>query len=98
MSLLLPPKECGATFGPGAVEILLTKVGANTRLLVEEVRKLATYVNAGETMPIGKRIEIERSQVETIRTGLFPKAVRAAKRKAAAKKPAKKSSAKAKRR
>jgi len=41
---------------------------------------------------------IHLSQVETIRTGLFPKAVRAAKRKAAAKKPAKKSSAKAKRR
>ncbi len=33
------------TFAPGAVELLLAKVGANTRLLfVEEVRKLATYV------------------------------------------------------
>ena len=40
---LAEAKECGATFGPGAVEILLTKVGANTRLLTEEVRKLATY-------------------------------------------------------
>lgn len=36
---------CGATFGPGAVEVLLTKVGANTRLLTEEVRKLATYAD-----------------------------------------------------
>src|SRR5690349_3634258 len=40
---LAEARECGATFGPGAVEILLTKVGANTRLLTEEVRKLATY-------------------------------------------------------
>ena len=40
---LAEAKECGATFGPGAVEILLTMVGANTRLLTEEVRKLATY-------------------------------------------------------
>ena len=33
----------GVTFGENAVEMLLTKVGANTRLLTEEVRKLATY-------------------------------------------------------
>jgi DNA polymerase-3 subunit delta len=32
-----------ATFAPGAVELMLAKVGANTRLLVEETRKLATY-------------------------------------------------------
>jgi len=41
---LAEARECGVTFGPGAVEILLTKVGSNTRLLTEEVRKLATYV------------------------------------------------------
>ncbi|MEO8055476.1 MAG: DinB family protein [Acidobacteriota bacterium] len=41
---------------------------------------------------------IHLMQVETIRTGLFPKAGRKAKRKAAPRKPAKKSSAKAKRR
>ena len=35
----------GAAFGPGAVELLLAKVGANTRLLVEETRKLATYAS-----------------------------------------------------
>ena len=35
----------GAEFGPGAVELLLVKVGANTRLLVEETRKLAGYAN-----------------------------------------------------
>ena len=33
----------GASFAPGAVELLLAKVGANTRLIVEETRKLATY-------------------------------------------------------
>ena len=33
----------GVTFGGHAIEMLLTKVGANTRLLTEEVRKLATY-------------------------------------------------------
>jgi DNA polymerase-3 subunit delta len=35
------------TFDPGAIELLIAKVGANTRLLVEEVRKLATYVGDG---------------------------------------------------
>ncbi len=33
----------GASFGEGAVELLLARVGANSRLLVEETRKLATY-------------------------------------------------------
>jgi DNA polymerase-3 subunit delta len=36
-------KLLGATFGPGAVELMLAKVGPNTRLLVEETRKLATF-------------------------------------------------------
>ena len=40
-------RECGATFGEGAVELLLQKIGANTRLLTEEVRKLATYAGEG---------------------------------------------------
>ena len=30
-------------FGPGALELLLAKIGANSRLLVEEVHKLATH-------------------------------------------------------
>ncbi len=34
----------GASFGPGAIELLLARIGPNTRLLVEETRKLATYV------------------------------------------------------
>ena len=41
--VLAEARSLGVTFAPGAVELLLAKVGANTRLLVEEVRKLATY-------------------------------------------------------
>ena len=36
-------RNLGAAFAPGALELLLAKVGGNTRLLVEETRKLATY-------------------------------------------------------
>ena len=45
--VLAEAKEIGATFAPGAVELLLAKVGANTRLLVEETRKLATHAGEG---------------------------------------------------
>ncbi|PTY08648.1 DNA polymerase III subunit delta [Opitutaceae bacterium EW11] len=37
-------RTLGVSFGEGALELLLAKVGANTRLLIEEVHKLATYV------------------------------------------------------
>lgn len=37
----------GSAFAPGAVELLLAKVGANSRLVVEETRKLATYAGEG---------------------------------------------------
>jgi DNA polymerase-3 subunit delta len=40
-------RASGVSFGSGAIELLLSKVGANTRLLTEEVRKLATYVGEG---------------------------------------------------
>jgi DNA polymerase-3 subunit delta len=40
-------RDSGATFGAGALELLLQKVGANTRLLTEEVRKLASYAGEG---------------------------------------------------
>jgi DNA polymerase-3 subunit delta len=36
-------KSLGASFAPGAVNLMIAKVGANTRLIVEETRKLATY-------------------------------------------------------
>jgi DNA polymerase-3 subunit delta len=42
----------GASFGEGALELLLQKVGANTRLLTEETRKLANY--AGEEKVISE--------------------------------------------
>lgn len=44
---LAEARTLGATFGPGAVELLLARVGANTRLIVEETRKLATYAGDG---------------------------------------------------
>jgi len=47
-----------ATFGAGAMELLLQKVGANTRLLTEETRKLATFAGEGGV--------IEEAQVEEL--------------------------------
>jgi DNA polymerase-3 subunit delta len=47
--VLAEARSLGATFAPGAIELLLAKVGANTRLLVEEVRKLATYAGDPST-------------------------------------------------
>ncbi|MEO6004015.1 MAG: DNA polymerase III subunit delta [Opitutus sp.] len=46
--VLAEAKSLGATFAPDAVGLLLAKVGANTRLLVAEVHKLANYVDEGE--------------------------------------------------
>ncbi len=40
---LAEARALGATFGPDALQLLLARVGANTRLLIEEVRKLATH-------------------------------------------------------
>jgi DNA polymerase III subunit delta len=45
---LAEAKAFGVGFAPGAIELLLAKVGANTRLLVSETRKLATYVGQDE--------------------------------------------------
>lgn len=46
---LAEAKSLGASFAPGAVELMLAKVGANTRLIVEETRKLAAYAgDAGQ--------------------------------------------------
>lgn len=41
--VLAEAKSIGASFAPGAVELLLAKTGPNTRLAVEETRKLAAY-------------------------------------------------------
>ncbi len=44
---LAEAKRLGVSLEPDALGLLLGKVGANTRLLVEEVRKLATYAGEG---------------------------------------------------
>jgi DNA polymerase-3 subunit delta len=49
-------KSLGANFAPGAVELMIAKVGANTRLIVEETRKLSTYALPLE-LPSGKTAE-----------------------------------------
>jgi len=40
----------GVAFGEGALELLLAKVGANTRLLIEETHKLAAYIGDEKTI------------------------------------------------
>lgn len=40
---LAEAKTLGVSFGAGAIELLLARVGPNSRLLVEETRKLAAY-------------------------------------------------------
>lgn len=47
---LAEAKSLGTSFGSGAVELLLAKVGANTRLIVEETRKLASYAGDAGTI------------------------------------------------
>jgi DNA polymerase-3 subunit delta len=41
--VLAEARLMGVQFGPGALELLLAKIGSNTRLLVEEVHKLAAH-------------------------------------------------------
>lgn len=48
--VLAEARAAGVKFGEGALELLLTKIGANTRLLIEEVHKLANF--AGESAVI----------------------------------------------
>ena len=43
-------KSLGTRLGPGAGELLLAKIGPNTRLLVEELRKLSSYAGEGATI------------------------------------------------
>jgi DNA polymerase-3 subunit delta len=45
--VLAEAKAIGVQFGPGAVDLLLGKIGANTRLLIEEVHKLAAHAADG---------------------------------------------------
>ncbi len=48
--VLAEARSLGVTFGDGALQLLLAKIGANTRLLMAEVQKLATYVAEGEAI------------------------------------------------
>jgi DNA polymerase-3 subunit delta len=48
--VLAEAKALGVTFTPDAVRLLLAKVGANTRLLVAEVHKLANFVDEGASV------------------------------------------------
>lgn len=45
--VLAEARDLGITIEPDAVNLLLAKIGQNTRLLIEEVRKLSTYVEVG---------------------------------------------------
>jgi DNA polymerase-3 subunit delta len=62
--VLAEARSLGVTFAPGAIELLLAKVGANTRLLVEEVRKLATYAGEGTVIEESHVIELTPNTAE----------------------------------
>lgn len=61
--ILAEARELGVTFGEGAAQLLLAKVGANTRLLIEETRKLATYAQTDAATAGGKPVVIEEADV-----------------------------------
>ena len=61
--VLAEARTLGVELAPGALELLLAKVGANTRLLVEEVRKLATYAGPSAEVPGQAVVRIEEAQV-----------------------------------
>ncbi len=54
----------GVKFGLGAVDLLLAKVGANTRLIVEETNKLATYAGEGATIEEAHVAELTANTAE----------------------------------
>lgn len=62
--ILAEARELGVTFGEGAAQLLLAKVGANTRLLIEETRKLATFASPAEALAKeGAPVIIEEAHV-----------------------------------
>jgi len=61
--ILAEARELGVSFGEGAAQLLLAKVGANTRLLIEETRKLATYAQTDAATAGGKPVVIEEAHV-----------------------------------
>lgn len=61
---LAEAKTLGVKFAGGAIELLVAKVGANTRLIVEETRKLATYVGDGATIEEAHVAELTANTAE----------------------------------
>jgi DNA polymerase-3 subunit delta len=57
-------RALGTRFGPGAVELLLAKVGANSRLIVEEVHKLANYAGEGAAIEEAQVAELTPNVAE----------------------------------
>ena len=62
--VLAEAKLLGAALGPGAIELLLAKIGANSWLLLEEVRKLATYAGDGATITEAHVAELSPNAAE----------------------------------
>lgn len=48
--VLAEAQAAGTRFGPGALDLLLARIGPNSRMLVEEVRKLAAHAGEGEAI------------------------------------------------
>ena len=48
--VLAEADSLGVAFGEGAIELLLAKIGANTRLLIEETHKLAAFIGDGKVI------------------------------------------------
>jgi DNA polymerase-3 subunit delta len=61
--ILAEARLLGVSFGEGAAQLLLAKVGTNTRLLIEETRKLATYAQSDAATASGKQVVIEEIHV-----------------------------------
>lgn len=62
--VLAEAKALGVGIAADATRLLLAKVGTNTRLLVEEVRKLATYVDEGAAIEEAHVAEITPNVAE----------------------------------
>lgn len=62
--VLSEARTLGASFEGGAVELLVSKIGGNTRLLIEEVKKLATYASSEKPGPNGTTMITEAQVAE----------------------------------
>jgi DNA polymerase-3 subunit delta len=62
--IMAETKKLEVAIEPGAIELLLAKVGANTRLLIEEVRKLSAYAEDGQAITEADVAEITPNVAE----------------------------------